>query len=358
MFIFLNSTLSSKITPTAGVGRTLFAFSLFFTGWIQSVNAQEAFTAEPASVTSECTVYNINPQDFEDKNESRDDSSPFEALQGKTIGHIRIEQINVFNENDPDENNRIYRLLNKLHITTREKVVRSQLLFKVGDKVNYKSLQETARNLRTRKYLTNAHVLPERVCGDQVDVLVITQDAWVLEPQVSFSHKSSDNESGFAISDGNVLGTGNSFKIGYEENQLRKTISYDFSNPYFLNKQIAVRALYQDTSDGRNTLFTVARPFYALDTPMAMGLQYSDLSQADEIRSHDKVVNSFRHRAIDNELYFGIATDINSNFTQRWVVGITHEEDSFFPNEDTMQPIPERDKAVYTWIEYQYLQNQ
>ena len=116
--------------------------------------------------------------------------------------------------------------------------------------------------------------------------------------------------------------------------------------------------MYQDTSDGRNTLFTLERPFYSLDTPRAMGLQYSDLTQIDEIRSRDEVVNSFGHTAVDNELYFGIATDINPSFTQRWVVGIAHEEDSFFSTVDTLQPIPERDKAVYPWIEYQYLQNQ
>jgi len=343
---------------SAGVGRVFIALSFCTLSLCNEVYAQEAFTLEPTAVSPECTSYNLNPHDFEAKKESRDDKSPFEALQGKTIRNIRVEQINVFNENDPDENNRIYRLLNKLHITTREKVIKSQLLFKSGDKVNYKNLEETARNLRTRKYLTNAHVFPEKVCGDDVDVVVITQDAWVLEPQVSFSHQSNNNESGFAISDGNVLGTGNSFKIGYEENKLRNTISYDFSNSYFLNKQIAVHALYEDTSDGRNMLLTVERPFYSLDTPRAMGIQYSDLSQVEEIRSHDEVINSFRHRAIDNEIYYGLATDINSNFTQRWVVGIAHEEDSFFTNDDTLQVIPERDKAVYPWIEYQYLQNQ
>jgi len=352
--------LFSKLTYTASVAdsrRIVFGITICTFALVNNSNAQEAFTAEPV-VTPNCTVYNLNPHDFEHKKESRDDDSPFEVLQGKTIRNIRVQQINVFNENDPDENNRIYRLLNKLHITTREKVIRSQLLFKSGDKVNYKNLEETARNLRTRNYLTNAHVFPEQVCGDDVDVVVITQDSWVLEPQVSFSHESSNNESGFAISDGNVLGTGNAFKIGYEENELRKTISYDFSNPYFLNKQIAVHALYEDTSDGRNMLLTVARPFYSLDTPRAMGIQYSDLSQVEEIRSHDDVINSFRHRAIDNEIYYGLATDINSTFTQRWVAGVTHEEDSFFVNDDTLQSIPERDKAVYPWIEYQYLQNQ
>lgn len=305
----------------------------------------------------QCTNFNVNPQDIAKKKSSRVEAAAFEPLQDKTIRSIRFIQMSVFDENDPDENNRVYLFLNKLHIKTRTKVVASQLLFKEGDKVDHKELEETERNLRSRKYFTNAFVLPERVCGDNVDVVVITQDAWALEPQVSFSHKSTDSQTGFAISDGNVFGTGNSFQIGYEENELRNTISYDFSNPYFLNRQIAVRALYQDSSDGRSTLLSVARPFYSLDSPWATGLQLSDLSQVDEIRSRGEKVNAFRHQSINNEIYYGKATDINEDFTQRWVVGFTQEEDSFFTTDKTKQPIPAQDKAVYPWIEYQYLQN-
>ncbi|MET0356868.1 MAG: BamA/TamA family outer membrane protein [Cellvibrio sp.] len=343
-----SETVSARATPTAAESTST-----------ENTPTEASATQTPLAVaTPDCTSFNVDPHDIARDKTSRLENSAFETLDGKTIRNIRFDQIDVFNENDPDENNRIYRFLNKLHVTTREKVIASQLLFKTGDKVNHKTLEETARNLRTRKYLSNAHVIPERVCGDDVDVVVITQDSWALEPQVSYSHKSDSNETGFAISDGNVLGTGSSFKVGYEENALRNLVSYDFSNPYFLNKPISLRALYQDTSDGSNVLFTLERPFYSLDTPRGMGLQYSDLSQVEEIRSRDEVVNSYRHRVIDNELYYGIATDINPNFTQRWVVGVTHEEDSFFVNEDTLQPIPMRDKAVYPWIEYQYLQNQ
>ncbi|GGY63220.1 hypothetical protein GCM10011613_03600 [Cellvibrio zantedeschiae] len=324
--------------------------------WSNGALAQQAAT-EVAAAES-CQSFNIDPRDIAHNKTSRVEAAVFEPLQGKTIRNIRFHQMNVFDETNPDENNRVYRFLNRIHIKTRPKVVASQLLFKSGDKINHQAMEETERNLRTRKYLTNAFVLPEKVCGDNVDVVVITQDAWALEPQVSFSHKSSDSQTGFAISDGNVFGTGNAFEIGYEENDLRNTISYEFSNPYFLNRQLAVRALYQDSSDGKSTLLSVSRPFYALDTPWATGVQLSDLAQVDEIRSRGEKVNAFRHQSINNEIYFGKATDINSKFTQRWLVGFTQEEDSFSIDEDTKQPIPERDKAVYPWIEYQYLQNQ
>lgn len=323
-------------------------------GCLAGVSGPLAAQELPAT---ECTRYAVDPLDIAHTKNSRAEDSPFVALQGKTIRAIRFEQMTIFDENNPDENKWAYRTLNKLHVKTRTKVVASQLLFKVGDKINYKYLEETARNLRTRKYLTNAYVLPEQVCGDAVDVVVVTQDAWAVEPQVSFSHTSGENKTGFAISDANVLGTGNAFKVGYSENQLRNTVSYELSNPYFLNKQIALRILHQDTSDGRNNLVSIARPFYSVDSPWASGLQISELAQVEEIRSRGAVINRFLHEAVDNEIFYGAATDINNNFTQRWLVGFSHEENSFTAEPDTLQAMPQNAKAVYPWLEYQYVQN-
>jgi outer membrane protein assembly factor BamA len=327
--------------------------------WAEDISGAQDSSRIPADKVpaEECQSFKIDPLDIAHKKTSRVEATVFEPLQGKTIRNINFHQMNVFDETNPDENNSIYMFLNRIHIKTRTNVIASQLLFKSGDKVNHLALEETERNLRTRKYLTNAFIVPERVCGDYVDVMVVTQDSWALEPQVSFSHKSSNSQTGFALSDGNVFGTGNSFEVGYEENALRNTISYAFSNPYFLNKPVAVRALYQDSSDGRSTLLSVAHPFYSLDSPWAAGAQISDLSQIEEIRSRGEKVNAFRHQAINNEVYIGKATDINAKFTQRWLVGYTQEEDSFYIDEKTKQPIPDNDKAVYPWIEYQYLQN-
>lgn len=333
--------LLPKVLPLKRAQGACVGFSLCVCVWATGSVAQE--NSAPECVTQDTHV--------------RVEKGAFETLDGKKIRTINFKQLNVFDESDPKENNRIYRFLNVLHITTRKKVVESQLLFKTGDTVNHQNIDETGRILRTRKYLTDAYIVPEQVCGDQVDILVVTRDSWALEPQVSYSHKSSDNQTGFGINDGNIFGTGNSLTIGYTENEQRNAINYDFSNPHFLNKPVAVRLSYDDTSDGRNTVIDVSHPFYALDTPWSAGGQLSDLSQIDIIRSRGVIVNEFRHRAVENLAYFGLATDINNNFTQRWLVGATHEEDSFFDTEDTVSGVPARDKAVYPWIEYQYIEN-
>ncbi|MDR7090788.1 MULTISPECIES: hypothetical protein [Cellvibrio] len=304
-----------------------------------------------------CENFYVSREKVADAKDTRIDSKLFDGLEGKHIRSIQFNTLSVFDENDPDENNWLYLSLNKLHINTRPKVVRAQLLFEEGEALNVKKIQESERILRKRPYLTNAYIVPVIVCADQVDIMVVTQDAWALEPQLSLSKESEGTKSGFAIADGNIFGTGNSLTIGYEENTQRNLISYDFSNPHIFNSQIATRIYYADTSDGRDTIFDVSHPFYSLETPWAAGFYTQDVTLEEPIRHMDEQINEFRHQTMHNRIYFGLATDVTPTHTQRWLVGISNEEDNFFATDDTLQSIPGERKAVYPWIEYQYLEN-
>jgi hypothetical protein len=313
--------------------------------------------AEEPAVAPECTKFSRLRLDVALAKSSRVDNDLFDELKDKMIRNIEFKAIDVFDKENEKENNKLYLFFNRLHFTTRRNTVEPQLLFKTGDKVDLQDIQESERILRSRKYFTNAYILPESVCGNQVDLLVVTQDAWVLEPQFSFSHKSGDTQSGFGISDGNILGTGNAVSITYSENEQRNGVSYQFSNPYFFNKQISVSAEYEDTSDGRNSLIDVSRPFYALHTPWATGVHLEEISLIDQIRSRGEVVNEFRHQNFINEIFYGKATDINADFTQRWLIGFTNEEQKFYSTVDTVQGIPIDDQSTYPWVEYQYLES-
>src|SRR6266516_6486260 len=67
---------------------------------------------------------------------------------GAVIGEIRILPQNIFDLADPSENYLLYRLANILHIVTREKPVRDTLLFKSGEKLSVRLIEESERQLR------------------------------------------------------------------------------------------------------------------------------------------------------------------------------------------------------------------
>jgi hypothetical protein len=319
------------------------------------VNAQESDAA--SEMDPSCEHYYASSKKIAEIKDSRITSTRFNGLEGKTIRNIEYDNKSVFDKDDPKENNGLYMFLNKLHVNTRPIVVRTQLLFAEGDQFNQQKVEESERILRKRPYLANAYILPKSICADQVDLVVITQDSWALEPQVSMSKKSEGTESGFAISDGNIMGTGTEFTIGYEQNNDRNLISYDISNPHIFNSQISTRVFYADTSDGRDTIVDIEHPFYSLETPWATGFYTQDVTQELRIRHGDEEINRFRYQSMFNEVYFGVATDVQDSHTQRWLIGMSNEEDKFFEMDETLLPVPQRRKAAYPWIEYQYLEN-
>lgn len=342
-------------TPYFGLSNKLLVLrisALTFLMLAVGAQAEDAPETDPS-----CEPFYGSREKVADAKNTRIDSKLFDALAGKKIRHIQFNTMPVFDKDDPGENNAVYLFLNKLHVNTRPKVIATQLLFKEGDTLDIKKIQESERILRKRSYLTNAYIVPVTVCAEQVDVMVVTQDSWALEPQFSVSKESEGTNSGLAIADGNIMGSGNSLTIGYEQTTERNLVSYDFRSPHVLNSQIATRLYYADTSDGRDMIVDVSHPFYSLATPWSAGFYTQDLTLDQPIRHMDKEINEFSHQSMYNQVYFGKATDVQESHTQRWLIGFANEENNFFATPETLQPIPEDRKAVYSWVEYQYLVN-
>src|SRR5437764_8155674 len=68
---------------------------------------------------------------------------------GAVIGEIRVETHNIFDLSDPQESGTGYRLANALHIKTRPELIRRSLLFKSGDRISVRLIEETERLIRT-----------------------------------------------------------------------------------------------------------------------------------------------------------------------------------------------------------------
>ena len=100
----------------------------------------------------------------------------WEELQAKgaVIAGIDIRIINVFDPTEPASRYWFARAADFIHITTRERVVRRELQFKVGDRVDASKIIDSERALRSSLDIArDATILPERVEGGKVWVLVV-----------------------------------------------------------------------------------------------------------------------------------------------------------------------------------------
>jgi len=96
-----------------------------------------------------------------------------------TISSIKITRQNVFDSEVEKENWFVYRWANSLHIKTREWVIRDQLLYEIGDKLDTLRILETERNLRSLEFIGGAITrIYFNSDSSEADIELTVSDQW------------------------------------------------------------------------------------------------------------------------------------------------------------------------------------
>lgn len=313
---------------------------------VARVPAQDAVAEGNAPATTTPTPDVPAPQDLE--------------AAGALIGTISIDNQNIFDLSDPREDKRLYRLANRLHIRTRESVIRQQLLFAPGERYSHRKLEESERILRSARYLYDAWIRPVAWHDGVVDVEVTTRDVWTLNPGVSFGRKGGKSTTGFQLEELNILGTGVSLAMSHNSEVDRDRTSVQLKDPHLFDGRTTLDMSYSDTSDGHARHVALDRPFYALDTRWAAGGSVFDeeLVQPiyDEGHTRAKYFRDWQYANV----YGGLSEGLIGEWVQRWTFGATVDDRHYetAPEWTGRSLVPEDRKFVYPWIGYELLQDE
>jgi hypothetical protein len=286
--------------------------------------------------------------------------SPAELeARGAVIGAVHIMVGDVFDTSIEGEDGWLYRTANKLHINTREQVVRDQLLFKPGEPYDDRVVRETERLLRANDYMYDAVIVPVAFDGERVDLEVRTRDVWTLNPGISFSRKGGENTLGAQLQEDNLLGTGRSLDFQWDDNVDRTSYGVSYLDPHFLRSYTRFGASYVNADDGRTKLLQLERPFYALDVRRAGGTYLFDGERNDPRYVLGKNVGEFNHREEYYEAYGGRSRGLQGRWAQRWTAGFTYERDRFAldPVEPPAGPLPEDRTLAYPWLGFDLVED-
>src|SRR5687768_5117354 len=224
-----------------------------------------------------------------------------------TIRSIRIAVDNVFDPSKPDENKRLYRWANNVHVLTRETVIDDILLFEVGDVFAGRVLDESARLLRSRDFIADATIEPRDydAATNSVAIEVRVRDSWSLAFDLSLNRKGGETEWGIGLSDSNLFGTGKTVEIGRESEIDRDQTTLGYADGNLFGTRVQLRALFADASDGQRHELGVERPFFALDTRWSAGGSIHDEQRIDTMYDLGEEIDEFRHELDTFELKGG-----------------------------------------------------
>ncbi|MDH5227466.1 MAG: hypothetical protein OEW50_08720, partial [Gammaproteobacteria bacterium] len=147
---------------------------------------------------------------------------------GAVIGEIRIVVGDIFDPTIPAEDKWLYRTANKLHINTREPIVRHQLLFTAGEPYVHRKIDESERILRANDYLYDAWIRPISYDGKAVVLEVRTRDTWTLNPGINFSRQGGANTSSIELEEKNLLGNGQKLSFGWDNDIDRESYNFEY----------------------------------------------------------------------------------------------------------------------------------
>lgn len=191
------------------------------------------------------------------------------------------------------------RLANALHILTRPRVIRRELLFRVGEPYDSVLVAESTRNLRALGIFRDVRI--DSVATDSGIVLrVVTRDSWTTRIGGKLRTTGGQASLGVSFLEANFLGTATRAGISFSHDPVRTTLALEASQPRFFGTSVGVGSRWEHRSDGDVLYGRVVRPFYSIADPHSyfLKVEFRDETVRQYLNGIDIAVDSLAHRAV------------------------------------------------------------
>lgn len=271
------------------------------------------------------------------------------------VREISVNRLPIFDEENDRENNALYRWINRVHIPTRVKVIRDQLLFSENSEVTSQILSENERILRQQKYAADSRIRVLTKCGDQVDLEVVTREVWSLVPGISFHTGGGDSSFDIGVRDSNALGSGQRVSMFYSSDANRNSFKLGFENPNIGNTHKVIKLQAEDSTDGYHYLAEYELPFYSLDSSKAWRFSLEATKEILTQYQFGKKVTEVQRLKDTAEISRGFSAGLNNGKAQRFVYGLREEKIAYDAGVKRPSPasLPADLNIVYPFLQYE-----
>ncbi len=277
-------------------------------------------------------------------------TTPIEEIEGWPLAAsagYRVEQIDIvrqpiFNTRDPAENNPLFRLANLWHVDTRERAIRTLLLFAEGGAATAARIAESERALRGKGFLYDARIIANQICGDRVELVAVTRDVWSLLPELGVTRTGGEYEYELGFSEINIAGSGASLDIDVFDNLDREGVSIGYANANVGGSRVGLRLRFADTDDGEGVSASIGQPFYAFDARRAWNVSVRDSASRRGLYDGGRQISSFGVEGRFAQVSMGWSKGLVNGFANRIRVGATVDEQRFEPIHGSLAALEDR----------------
>lgn len=278
---------------------------------------------------------------------------------GAVVGEIHIVIGNVFDNADPREAALPYRWANAVHVPTRPAVIQRALLFRSGDPLSVRRIEETERALRAQRYVYDVRIRPVAVRDGTVDIEVATRDTWTLYPEIGLSRSGGANSYAIGVTDYNLLGTGVAATLNRFSNVDRTGTEVAFADERAFGGLMALGASVSDNSDGGRWTARIVRPYWSLDERWAAGVTASGDDRIDPVYGAGEIVSQYRRQQDRLDAFVGTSSGVVDAWVRRWSVGVTATHDGYAVEPGLVPPpvLPVDETLVAPFVRYELIED-
>lgn len=233
--------------------------------------------------------------------------SPYINYGGKIIRNITIKQLDPFGPTVLDTarktQNPIENAGNKIHISTREKIISNFIVFSEGDRLDPSIISDNERIIRHLSFVEDARIFIVEIPGspEYVDILILVKDAFSIGMGIEIIDWDAGN---IKLFENNLAGMGheihaNFFWDGAKDPWFGKEFYYIINNiggSFVDNKTRYAKIFDKETFD-----ISFDRPFFMPGTKYAGALLYEHTSRISNVNYFDtlKIPTRINYDLID-----------------------------------------------------------
>jgi hypothetical protein len=244
--------------------------------------------------------------------------SPFIEYGGKIIRHISIKQLDPFGPTIFDTarttRSTIENVGNKLHISTREKIISNYIIFSEGDRLNPSVISDNERIIRKLSFIEDARIFVVQIpeSPEYVDILVLVKDAFSIGLGLEILDLDVGN---IKLFENNLAGLGHELHANFSWDG-SKDPWYGREYYYIINNLagsfIDSKIRYAKIFDKETINVNFDRPFLTPGTKYAGAVLYEHTSKISNIDYFDTLTVPTRINYDLIDLWTGRAFSLNS----------------------------------------------
>ncbi|MEE9465677.1 MAG: hypothetical protein V3W14_08930 [Candidatus Neomarinimicrobiota bacterium] len=193
---------------------------------------------------------------------------------GYKVGAITLVRVPVLQAGNLPAGAKIITFANRLHIQTREWIIRNELLVREGDIYRDDLVEESERNLRKLYTLGEVYITRDTVSGGRINLQVHTRDKWSLELGGSYKQAGGITTTRLTLQEHNLVGLAQLFRVSYNRSsdrtrpEGREIVFYDRR---LLGSRWAISWQYSSAEELDIQAFSVHRGYFSEATTWAGG---------------------------------------------------------------------------------------